>query len=93
MTLVKKSITITDRQNEWIKAQIASGNYGNESEVLRDLIRQKQAKTETIDQIRAAILDGDESGISQRSARDVVAAAKTKARTIAKERGVTGDDL
>lgn len=30
MALVKKSITITDRQEQWIRAQIGSGDYGND---------------------------------------------------------------
>jgi len=93
MTLIKKSITVTDIQDEWIKAQISSGNYGNESEVFRDLIRERQAKTEVIDQIRAAIIEGDQSGISQRSGKSVVAAAKIKARDIKKRRGVSGGGL
>ena len=34
MGMVKKSISVTDQQAGWIKAQIETGNYGNESEVL-----------------------------------------------------------
>lgn len=32
MAIVKKSISVTDQQNNWIRAQIESGHYGNESE-------------------------------------------------------------
>ena len=32
MALVKKSTTVADRQEQWIRAQIASGEYGNDSE-------------------------------------------------------------
>ena len=35
MPMVKKSISVTDRQDGWIKAQIASGHFGNESKVPR----------------------------------------------------------
>ena len=44
MPMVKKSISLTEQQDGWIKAQIKTGHYGNESEVVRDLIRQRQIR-------------------------------------------------
>jgi antitoxin ParD1/3/4 len=35
MTMMRKTITIPDAMDEWIKAQIASGRYGNDSEYFR----------------------------------------------------------
>ena len=35
MSMVKKSITVTDQQDSWIKAQIEMGYYGNESEIVQ----------------------------------------------------------
>lgn len=37
MAMVKKSITLTDQQDSWIKAKIKSGLYGNEAKA--DLAR------------------------------------------------------
>ena len=34
--MMKTSIAVTERQNDWIKAQIETGHFGNESEVLRE---------------------------------------------------------
>ena len=34
MTMVKKSITVTDRQEAWIQSQMAAGNYGTDSELI-----------------------------------------------------------
>jgi antitoxin ParD1/3/4 len=69
--MVKKSISITDQQDSWIKAQIKTGHYGNESEVVRELIRERQLRDrETpaeIEAIRAALIEGEESGFSDRS--------------------------
>ena len=42
MPMVKKSISVTVQQNAWLKAQIETGYYGNESEVIRELIRERQ---------------------------------------------------
>ena len=44
MAMVKKSISVTDQQDRWIKAQIQSGHFGNESEVVRELIRERQIR-------------------------------------------------
>ncbi len=60
-----------DQQDKLIKAQIISGNYGNESEVMRDLIRKEQMQNSRIEAIRAALIDGEQSGISNRSIEDI----------------------
>ena len=36
MSTVRKTITLTDQQDDWIKAQIAAGQYTNDSEAIRD---------------------------------------------------------
>ena len=38
MPTVRKTITLTDDQNDWIKSQIEAGHYINGSECIRDLI-------------------------------------------------------
>ena len=38
----KKFITLSDNDDEWLKAQVASGQYRSESEVISDLIRERQ---------------------------------------------------
>lgn len=80
MGMVKKSITVTDQQDAWIKSQIAAGDYGNESEVLRDLIREKQTKHAEIEALREAIIAGERSGMSTRTPQQIVDAAKQRLR-------------
>tara|TARA_B100000282_G_scaffold292215_1_gene265614 strand:- start:97 stop:357 length:261 start_codon:yes stop_codon:yes gene_type:complete len=73
--MVKKSISVTDKQDRWIKAQIESGHYGNESEIVRELIRERQLRElETpaeIAAIRAALIEGEESGFTDRSVDEI----------------------
>ncbi|MFC3121810.1 ribbon-helix-helix domain-containing protein [Agaribacter flavus] len=38
----RKTISFTDKQDEFIQARIASGDYTSESEYLRDLVRRDQ---------------------------------------------------
>lgn len=47
MAQVKKSITVSEQQDAWIKAQIACGDYASDSEVIRALIRKEQKTSET----------------------------------------------
>jgi len=53
MSMIKKSITVTDTQNEWMQSQLKSGEYASDSELLRDLIRKEQRRNEDINVIRA----------------------------------------
>ena len=62
MGTTRKTITVTDQQDNWIKAQIAAGQYTNDSEYVRDLIRRDQARQADIEVIRAALIEGEESG-------------------------------
>ncbi len=80
MALVKKSITVTDRQERWIRAQIASGEYGNDSEYVRDLIRRDQEQNAQFRALKEAIQDGLESGISDKTVKEVWAEAEQRYR-------------
>ncbi len=65
MGTTRKTITVTDQQDGWIKAQIAEGKFTNDSEYIRDLIRRDQAVNAEIETIRAALIEAEESGEPQ----------------------------
>lgn len=62
MATVRKTITLTEQQDAWIAAQIDAGNYTNDSEAIRDLIRREQERSFEIESIRQALIDGEQSG-------------------------------
>ncbi len=62
MGTTRKTITVTDQQDEWIKAQIAAGDFTNDSEYIRDLIRRDQARQADTEAIRGELIKGEESG-------------------------------
>ncbi len=66
MATVRKTITLTDKQDDWIKAQIDAGHYTNDSEYIRDLIRREQERNADTETIRAALIKGENSGEPQR---------------------------
>jgi len=66
MATVRKTITLTDQQDDWIKAQVNAGNYTNDSEYIRDLIRREQERGAEIEAVRAALIEGEQSGEPRR---------------------------
>ncbi len=75
MGMVKKSISVTDQQNNWIKAKIETGHFASESEIVRELIRERQIREQEtpaeIAAIRAALIEGEKSGISDRNIDEI----------------------
>ena len=71
MSMIKKTITVTNQQDAWIKSRIADGDYGNDSEFIRDLIRKEQARLTELEAIRAALIKAEESGISLLSPEEI----------------------
>lgn len=70
--------TVTTR--EYAYTQINSGEYGNESKVVRDLIRREQKRNAEIEAIRTALIVGVQSGLSDRTPEDVRAAVRERLR-------------
>ncbi len=65
MGTVRKTITLTEKQDAWIKAQIAAGEFTNDSEYIRHLIRRDQQAQERLASLRQALLEGESSGKSK----------------------------
>jgi len=62
MSMHRKTITLTAQQDEWVKDQIESGHFGNDSEYIRDLIRRDQQAKERLTLLRQALTEGESSG-------------------------------
>jgi antitoxin ParD1/3/4 len=80
MAAIRKTITLTEQQDEWVKARIATGDFTNDSEYFRDLIRRDQARSEELEVLRRALAEGERSGISTRSPDDILNAARERLR-------------
>lgn len=76
MAMVKKSITVTDQQDNWIKTQVEMGHYGNESEILRELIRERQLNEQDtsreIELIRSKLIQAEASGFTDQSPAEIL---------------------
>ena len=71
MSTVRKSITFTQQQDNWIKSQIEEGLYTNDSEYIRDLIRKDQESKQRLSELKLAIQEGIDSGVSNRTIEDI----------------------
>ena len=71
MAMTRKTITITEQMDDWVKGRIKAGKYGNDSEYFRDLIRKDQDKEGRLDALRALLAEGEMSGIGDRSITEI----------------------
>lgn len=72
MTTVRKTLTFTDQQDKWIKSQIEAGEFTNESEYIRHLIRLDQARNSKFVDLQTAIQAGINSGVSSRTIPEIM---------------------
>lgn len=63
----RKTITFTEKQEKFIQARIDIGDYVSDSEYIRDLVRRDQENS-----LKDAVLEGLQSGISQRNVLDII---------------------
>lgn len=78
MATIRKTVTLTEQQGDWIKSRIRQGDFTNDSEYLRDLIRRDQEQSSEIHAIRAALIKGESSGLSNRSVDDIMQSVLSK---------------
>ncbi|MEL6570956.1 MAG: type II toxin-antitoxin system ParD family antitoxin [Pseudomonadota bacterium] len=78
MSMIKKSITVTDQQDAFIRAQIASGRYASDSEIIREALREKEQRIADIDMLRAKLAASEQSGFSDRTAEQIREDAKDR---------------
>jgi antitoxin ParD1/3/4 len=80
MPMIKKSITVTDQQDAWIQSQMETGNYGTDSELIREAIREKQMRMAEIEVIRAKLIEGEKSGFSDLTSQKILEKSKEQLR-------------
>ena len=78
--MARASISITPPNDAWIKSLIDSEEFSSRSDVVNDLIRKARKDQGDIDTIRAALIEGEESGTSTRSPEEIINAAIEKRR-------------
>lgn len=72
MGTIRKSITFTEQQDSWIKTRIKNGDFTNDSEYVRELVRKDQESNQKLMDLKNAIDDGLQSGKSKLKVRDIL---------------------
>ena len=80
MPTVRKTITLTSQQDQWVKTQIAAGRFTNDSEYIRDLIRRDRESDASCHVLQAAIQEGLESGMSDRTISQIAEDGEARLR-------------
>ena len=80
MGTIRKTITLTDKQDQWIKTQIAAGEFTNDSEYIRDLVRRDQEQNAQFMALKQAIQEGLDSNVSGKTVREIWEEAELRYR-------------
>ena len=81
MGTVRKTVTLTDQQDRWIKVRTATGDFASDSEYIRDLIRRDQEESNKLQALKSAIQEGFESGVSDKTVPQIMEEVEARHRT------------
>ncbi len=74
----RQSISFTQPNDDWLKAQVESEKYSSKCELVNDLIRQARKQQRQIDWIRTKLKRAENSGFTSDSKEQILAQSKTQ---------------
>lgn len=74
------SVALGAHFEQFVAGQVASGRYSSASEVMRDALRLLEEKNSHREAVIAALIEGENSGVSNRTPEDIRAAVKEDMR-------------
>jgi len=80
MPIVKKTYSITETLDQYVKSRIASGEYATDSEYMRELIRRDQDENREIAYIRSKLIKAEQSGFTEKNGDQILEEIKKRAR-------------
>jgi len=75
--MARQSISFTEPNDDWLKAQIKSNEYSSKSELVNDLIRQARQQQKQIDWIGLKLEKAEISGFTTDSQKKILAQSKS----------------
>ena len=76
LKMARQSITFTEKNNNWLKAQVDANEYTSKSELINSLIRQARGQEVKIDWIRTKLIKAEESGYTNRNKEEILTRSK-----------------
>lgn len=74
------NISVPEPMRDWVQSRVESGRYATASDYLRELIRRDQDAADQRQVLVAALVEGEESGISPRRIPEILAAVRKERR-------------
>lgn len=75
--MARQSISFTEPNDDWLKAQMSNKEYSSKSELVNDLIRQARKQQVQIDWIRAKLDKAEASGFTNDSKDQILNQSKS----------------
>ncbi|WP_298331559.1 type II toxin-antitoxin system ParD family antitoxin [Asticcacaulis sp.] len=72
------SVSLSETMRGFIKSRVSSGDYHNESEYIRDLVRRDQERLSQELRLAKLLEEAEQSGLSDKSLPDIMQAVKQK---------------
>jgi antitoxin ParD1/3/4 len=72
------NISLPAPMRDWVEAQVKGGSYASASDYVRDLIRKDREYISKREALLQALIEGEESGISNKSIEEVIAEARAE---------------
>lgn len=82
--MAQMNVSVPEQLKAWAESRVAEGRYSSTSDYVRDLLRRDQERAEKVANLQRLVDEGRASGLSNRSMKDILAAARQQA-------GVDGD--
>ena len=73
----RQSISFTEPNDQWLKAQVNKNEYSSKSELVNDLIRQARKQQIEIDWVRAKLNKSEKSGFTSDNKNAILAQSKS----------------
>ena len=72
------SVSLSDKMRGFIKSRVEGGDYHNESEYIRDLVRRDQERLKDEEALLAELREASASGVSDRTLPDIMREVKER---------------
>ena len=70
--MTRQSISLTQPNDEWLKAQVESKEYSSKSELVNDLVRQARKQQRQIDWVSSKLESAENSGFTNDSKEQIL---------------------
>ncbi len=78
--MASMSVSLPDRMRGFVRNRVKSGEYHNESEYIRDLIRRDEERLRSDELLLRDLRAAEKTGVSARSLGDIARAVKRTAK-------------